>query len=120
MAAAIVLSATAVNPVGCQLLTLSKVDGFLGTLGMRSFTQAPDGAKGGPIPGDQLYTPLLPLPDSSEMPPVVNFRWQRKAKEVQDRLGHGPLRSIAEEQAHQQTLAAAAGGMAQTWGVPPS
>ena len=32
VAAAIVLSATAVNLVGCQLLTFSRVDGFLGTL----------------------------------------------------------------------------------------
>ncbi len=115
VAAAVVLSATAVNLVGCQLLTLSRVDGFLGTLGMRSFTQAPTGAKGVPIPGDQLSTPLLPLPDSNEMP----LNWQRKAKEVQDRLGQGPLRSIAAEQMHQQTLAAAEGGDGSDVGGTP-
>ncbi len=66
--AAAVLTAAAVNLIGCQLITLSKVVGFLGTLGMPSFTQAPTGAKGVPIPSDQLSTPSFLPPDSSGMP----------------------------------------------------
>ena len=74
---------------------------------MRSFAQAPDGADRFPLPCGGLYTPTLPPLASSGMPP---FRWQKQAKELQDRLGNEPLRSIAGEQAHQQNLAAAEGG----------
>ncbi len=117
VAAALVLSATAVDLVGCQLLTLSRVDGLLGTFRMRSFAQAPDGADRFPLPCDGLYTPTLPPLASVTMP---SFRWQSQAKELQDRLGNEPLRSHAEEREHQQMLAAAEGGVDSGVGVAPA
>ncbi|MDP7157812.1 MAG: hypothetical protein QF922_06275, partial [SAR324 cluster bacterium] len=113
VAAAAVLTATAVNLIGCQLLTLSRVDGFLGTFGIHSLAQASKGAGGVSIPCDQLFSPLSPEPDSSGMP----FNWQREAREATDRLDR---RDAAEgREPRQQNLAAAEEGVVPNVGGTP-
>ena len=120
VAAALVLSATAVNLIGCQLLTLSRVDGLLGISVMRSFAQAPGGAYRFPLPCDGLCTPTLPpLVPATMARAAAIFRWQNKAQEQQDRLGGEPLRSIAEERERQQMFAVAEGGVSSDVGDTP-
>jgi hypothetical protein len=113
VAAATVLAA-AVNLIGCQLLTLSRVDGFIETLGIHSLVtaQASKGVRGVvSVPSDQLTTMSLE-PDSSGM-----LNWQREAQVARERLDRRPAAEGQETQ--QQNTAAAEGGAVPNVGGTP-
>ena len=102
------------NLIGCRLLTLSRVDGFIETLGIHSLAtaQASKGVRGVvSVPSDQLTTMSLE-PDSSGM-----LNWQREAQVARERLDRRPAAEGQETQ--QQNTAAAEGGAVPNVGGTP-
>jgi len=117
VAAATVLTAAAVNLIGCQLFTLSRIDGIVETLGIQPLVEAQARNRVRAVVSipDDLFTTGSMESSSSGMP---NSVWRREAHMAQERLNQRP--AVEGRETQQQNLVAAAGGTCQTWGVPPS
>ena len=107
VAAATVLAAAAVNLIGCQLFTLSRVDGIIETLGIQSLVvaQAPNGVRAVVSIPDVLFTTGSMESSSSGM---SNSVWRREAHMAQERLNQRP--AVEGRETQQQNPVAAAGG----------
>ena len=108
-------AAAAVNLIGCQLFTLSRVDGIIETLGIQSLVtaQAPNSVRAAVSVPDDLFTTGSMESNSSGMP-----NWRREAQMAQERLNQRP--AVEEREMQQQNpVVAEGGGMCRTWGVPP-
>ena len=116
VAAATVLTAAAVNLIGCQLFTLSRIGGIVETLGIQPLVEAQARNRVRAvvsIPGD-LFTTGSMESSSSGMP---NSVWRREAHMAQERLNQRPAVEGRETQ-QQNTVAAAGGDVPDVGGTP--
>ncbi len=116
VAAATVLTAAAVNLIGCQFFTLSRIDGIVETLRIQPLVeaQACDRVRATvSVPGDSFTAGSMESSSSG----MSNSVWRREAHMAQERLNQRP--AVEERETQQQNPVAAEGGVVPDVGGTP-